>query len=53
MKSADLDALLLHEPQLHAGWLGTIEAGAPALSAVSDSFRASLDSVRAMVTVRF
>lgn len=34
LKSADLDALLLHEPQLHAGWLGTIEAGAPALSGV-------------------
>ena len=34
LKSGDLDALLVHEPQLHAGWLGAIEAGAPALAGV-------------------
>lgn len=34
LKNADLDALLLHEPQLHAGWLGATDAAAPALSAV-------------------
>jgi MerR family transcriptional regulator, light-induced transcriptional regulator len=33
-KSADLDALLIHEPQLHAGWLAGTEAAAPALAAV-------------------
>ena len=34
VKGADLDALLLHEPQLHAGWLGAVEAAAPSLAAV-------------------
>jgi MerR family transcriptional regulator, light-induced transcriptional regulator len=33
-KSSDLDALLIHEPQLHAGWLAGIEAAAPALAGV-------------------
>lgn len=34
LHSADLDALLIHEPQLHAGWLGAVEAGAPVLAGV-------------------
>jgi hypothetical protein len=34
VKGADLDALLLHEPQLHAGWLGATEAAAPSFAAV-------------------
>lgn len=34
LKSGDLDALLIHEPQLHAGWLGAIESAAPALAGV-------------------
>lgn len=34
LTSADLDALLIHEPQLHAGWLAAMEAAAPALVGV-------------------
>jgi len=34
LKSAELDALLIHDPQLHAGWLGAIEAAAPSLAGV-------------------
>ena len=34
LKSGDVDALLVHEPQLHAGWLGAIDSGAPALAGV-------------------
>jgi MerR family transcriptional regulator, light-induced transcriptional regulator len=34
LKGGDLDALLIQEPQLHAGWLGAIEAAAPALAGV-------------------
>lgn len=29
-----IDALLLHEPRLHAGWLAALQAAAPALAAV-------------------
>jgi len=32
LKREEVDALLLHEPQLHAGWLGALESAAPALS---------------------
>jgi DNA-binding transcriptional MerR regulator len=34
LKGQALDALLLHEPQLHAGWLASLEAAAPALAGV-------------------
>ena len=34
LQSAHIDGLLLHEPQLHAGWLAAIEAAAPGLAAV-------------------
>jgi MerR family transcriptional regulator, light-induced transcriptional regulator len=34
LRDADLDTLLVHEPQLHAGWLAGLEAMAPALSGV-------------------
>jgi DNA-binding transcriptional MerR regulator len=30
----DVDALLIHEPQLHVGWLAALEAAAPALVGV-------------------
>lgn len=32
LKREEVDALLLHEPQLHAGWLGALESAAPGLS---------------------
>lgn len=32
LRRDEVDALLLHEPQLHAGWLGALESSAPALS---------------------
>jgi len=32
LRRADVDALLLHEPQLHAGWLSALEAAAPDLT---------------------
>ncbi len=32
LRSADVDALLIHEPQLHEGWLASIEAAAPAFA---------------------
>lgn len=31
---ADLDAILVHEPMLHAGWLAATQSAAPALSGV-------------------
>ncbi len=34
LQGADLDAVLFQEPQLHDGWLATIDAGAPALAPV-------------------
>ncbi len=34
LQSTDLDALLVHEPQLHDGWLASIEAAAPAFVGV-------------------
>jgi len=34
LRSSDLDALLVHEPHLHEGWLAAIDAAAPALSGV-------------------
>lgn len=34
LPGAHLDALLLHEPQLHEGWLAAVEAAAPALVGV-------------------
>jgi hypothetical protein len=34
LKGLHVDALLLHEPQLHAGWLAAIEAAAPDLAGV-------------------
>jgi DNA-binding transcriptional MerR regulator len=32
LRGSDLDALLVHEPQLHEGWLASIEAAAPAFA---------------------
>jgi MerR family transcriptional regulator, light-induced transcriptional regulator len=34
LRGADVDALLIHEPRLHEGWLASIEAAAPAFAAV-------------------
>ncbi len=34
LDGSQLDALLIHEPQLHAGWLAAIEAAAPNLAGV-------------------
>ena len=34
LRGPDLDALLIHAPQLHAGWLAAFEAAAPALAGV-------------------
>jgi len=34
LQRSDIDALLIHEPQLHAGWLAALEAAAPALAGV-------------------
>ena len=34
LRGSAVDALLVHEPQLHAGWLAAIEAAAPALAQV-------------------
>jgi DNA-binding transcriptional MerR regulator len=34
LRGADVDALLVHEPQLHEGWLATVDAAAPALVGV-------------------
>jgi len=34
LQSSPIDALLCHEPQLHAGWLAALDAAAPALMAV-------------------
>ena len=34
LQGAQLDALLFHEPQLHAGWLAEVDAAAPSLAAV-------------------
>jgi MerR family transcriptional regulator, light-induced transcriptional regulator len=34
LRSSDLDALLIHEPHLHEGWLASIEAAAPAFAGV-------------------
>ena len=34
LRGPDLDALLIHEPQLHEGWLAAFEAEAPALAGV-------------------
>jgi MerR family transcriptional regulator, light-induced transcriptional regulator len=34
LHDADLDALLVHEPQLHAGWAAALDAAAPALAQV-------------------
>jgi hypothetical protein len=34
LQGSQLDALLFHEPQLHAGWLAAVEAAAPALAGV-------------------
>jgi hypothetical protein len=31
VQPSDIDALLIHEPQIHAGWLPAIEAAAPSL----------------------
>jgi DNA-binding transcriptional MerR regulator len=31
VQPADLDTLLIHEPQIHAGWLPALEAAAPSL----------------------
>jgi len=32
LRSSHIDALLIHEPNLHAGWLASIDAAAPALA---------------------
>ena len=34
LQGSQLDALLIHEPQLHGGWLAAIEAAAPDFAAV-------------------
>ena len=34
LQGSHLDALLFHEPQLHAGWLAGVEAAAPGLATV-------------------
>jgi len=34
LRGTDVDALLIHEPNLHEGWLAAIEAAAPALAGV-------------------
>ena len=34
LRSSDLDALLIHEPHLHLGWLASFDAAAPAFAAV-------------------
>ena len=34
LQGSHVDALLFHEPQLHAGWLAAVEAAAPALAGV-------------------
>ncbi|MCY7312368.1 MAG: MerR family transcriptional regulator, partial [Pseudoxanthomonas sp.] len=34
LRGADVDALLIHEPQLHEGWLDSMDAAAPALQRV-------------------
>ena len=34
LRGSDLDALLIHEPQLHEGWLASLEADAPAFARV-------------------
>ena len=34
LRGSEVDALLLHEPQLHDGWLAAIDAAAPALAGV-------------------
>ena len=34
LRGPDVDALLIHEPQLHEGWLTAIDAAAPALAGV-------------------
>jgi DNA-binding transcriptional MerR regulator len=34
LRSSDLDALLVHEPRLHDGWLAAIDAAAPAFVGV-------------------
>jgi MerR family transcriptional regulator, light-induced transcriptional regulator len=34
LQGSDLDALLIHEPQLHEGWLAALEAAAPAFAGV-------------------
>lgn len=34
LQDSPIDTLLIHEPQLHAGWLASIEAAAPAVAGV-------------------
>lgn len=34
LQGNEIDTLLLHEPQLHAGWLAAAQAGAPSLAGV-------------------
>ena len=34
LRRSDVDALLIHEPHLHEGWLASIEAAAPAFAGV-------------------
>ena len=34
LRGSDLDALLIHEPHLHLGWLASIDAAAPAFAGV-------------------
>ena len=34
LRGSDVDALLIHEPHLHEGWLAAIDAAAPALAGV-------------------
>ncbi|PXW99332.1 MerR-like DNA binding protein [Sphaerotilus hippei] len=47
LQPADLDALLVHEPRLHAGWQAAFDAAAPALAAVPKAvlYRFASDAV--------
>ena len=47
LQDSPLDAVLLHEPQLHDGWLAGLDAAAPALAGVSKAvlYRFAADPV--------
>jgi MerR family transcriptional regulator, light-induced transcriptional regulator len=47
LRGSEVDALLVHEPQLHEGWLADIDAAAPALAGLPKAvlYRFAADSV--------